>query len=122
MDNKCFVHTCKSGFTVLASNDGCVAKPDGKTSRGFPVSGAGGIVDTATGLVHVVAREELSESVAPGNVVGDKAPRTDATSGLAHSILSGAKASLSGAQSNILAGVAKAGNHLARDVTDSEQR
>ncbi|KAG8221521.1 hypothetical protein J3R82DRAFT_1736 [Butyriboletus roseoflavus] len=133
-DGKCFVHTCKSGFTPSASNDGCVAKPDEKTTRGFPMSRAGRVVDTATGHVYMVAREQFSE------------PRTDATSGLAHPILSGAKSSLSGARSNMhhnipkgtkfpresvplkghvtnmVAGVAKTGTHLDRDVADGEQR
>lgn len=103
--SKCFIHTCKSGFTASASNDGCVAKPDGKTARGFPAQGDDQVIDTATGAVHAVTREELSETIAPGSVAGNKVPRTDTTSGLTHTVLSDGKVSSNGAPLNVPHGI-----------------
>ncbi|KAH0828670.1 hypothetical protein J3R83DRAFT_3037 [Lanmaoa asiatica] len=66
-DSKCFVHTCTSGFTVSTSNDGCIAKLNGKTSRDLPSQ----VIDTATGALHAVAREESSGTIVPGFVDGN---------------------------------------------------
>jgi len=49
----------------------------------------------------MVDSKELSETTAPGSVVGDKVPRTDAPSDATRQILTTAKATLSGAHSNV---------------------
>lgn len=90
-DSKCFVHSCKSGFTPSVSNDGCVAI---QTTRDVHVG------DNTAGTVSAVAREELSDKIVSGSVVGGKVTRTDTTSGISRTsgeMLPPGKVSLSGA-------------------------
>ncbi|KAG6376805.1 hypothetical protein JVT61DRAFT_1831 [Boletus reticuloceps] len=87
IDSKCFVHTCKSGFTESASNDGCVAT-HGKDARTLPLPTTGYVVnslDTATGSVtgsHVIGRSS----------VVDEVPGTDAPLDATRETLSAGKA------------------------------
>ncbi|KAN0082598.1 hypothetical protein V8E55_008393 [Tylopilus felleus] len=44
-DGTCVVHRCKSDFTLSASNDGCVADPNGKRARALPAPGTHHLLD-----------------------------------------------------------------------------
>ena len=72
-DSKCFVHTCKSGFTVSVRNDECIANPNAKSTRALPVPGTGHVTDAAT-VPGSAVDPKLSGTNALGSAAGEKVP------------------------------------------------
>ncbi|KAF9240041.1 hypothetical protein BU15DRAFT_74269 [Melanogaster broomeanus] len=45
--NTCFIDSCKSGFIVTTSKDGCIPQPEQNVPRGIPLSDGAGLLGSA---------------------------------------------------------------------------
>ncbi|KAF9223163.1 hypothetical protein BS17DRAFT_706912 [Gyrodon lividus] len=108
-DNRCFVHTCKSGFIVTPpGNDWCIPKSKGNVPRSSPASDADAVLGSAARPMQglKIARGELSEAITHASSVGDKlVPRSSSISGVLTPLLSTSNGSVDSVKSKIPAGI-----------------